>query len=479
MSEPKLFTWWMHDNRPLSEWLETHVLRRVSDELSDTKSVEEVDAFLTNLSSIVDRIRPAALEAHSFGEYFEGDGGWRPGRRPGESIKQSRWLFPVEMSGDLEQLVCWPDKVAVGVKPVGPRSGEEPTNEERRQMTTPAPSADDVSPLFAQMTSDTFLYTPAYIPRPGHKPALYFTFDVTPEDIDVFVDTPAFATAASARLNYLREMCSATNAQVEAFVAGELVDRVADAAKARRDGFSKVERIRTSLSFEPGWSAPAPRLAVPAAEHGEGEAIGDIERQDLSAADVVDLAPEGGERLSKATFYDVQRVIGAWASGVHAYPRSFTKLTEDDLSCLLASTLNATLPGADREVYRYNGKTDIVVRAEALPGGRSSEPVFVCEAKKLGKSAGPAVASKALETQLLTRYTNAFDTSTVLLLYMSQSEFHGPRDRTLEAIRTVEGYQPAPAEDEQGAVEDWPVLTFLRGERTIRVCIAFVHLPAD
>jgi len=490
-----LFTWWMHDNRPLSRWLEENVLSAAMGELQNLQSVEEVDAFLADLEATLVRVRPPDLAIVRYDpDHLTRGGSWRPGRNPGESIGTQRWLFRVEVVGDLDMLVTWPDKVKVDVDPTGHRLADEPTPDDVRLMTTPRPSPQDQSPVFAELTRYSFLYTPAYIRSSGRESAVYFTFDVTGEELGAYARTNAFANAAAKRMAYLRELCRAINAQVEAYVRGDLATLVSEFALLRRQGLDDRAAIRASLSFGSDWAPDPPRLAdVPGrtARHDSATASspddGVVDNLDglaeiggaPTSPRVTELIAPGGQRLSSATFNDVQRVIGTWASGVQAYPRSFAKLTEDDLSCLVASTLNATLPGADREVYRYNGKTDVLVRAEALPGGVSSEPVFVCEAKKLSPRGGPSVAKRALENQLLTRYTTAYDTAAVLLLFMTHADLYRPRERILKAVKEVQGYRAAPPEVEGGVVDDWPILTYERGERRIRVCIATVHLPVS
>jgi len=39
-------------------------------------------------------------------------------------------------------------------------------------------------------------------------------------------------------------------------------------------------------------------------------------------------------------------------------------------------------------------------------------------------------------------------------------------------LRGVRGY----LDEETGAVADWPIFVFVRGERTVRVCVASVHV---
>ena len=94
----------------------------------------------------------------------------------------------------------------MAVTPVGSRLEDELTPEEARQLTTPTPSPDDEAPVFAELTSDSFLYTPAYIPSSGRESTVYFAFEVTSEDIRVYARTRAFAKAAEARMEYMGEM---------------------------------------------------------------------------------------------------------------------------------------------------------------------------------------------------------------------------------------------------------------------------------
>ncbi len=319
------------------------------------------------------------------------------------------------------------------------------------------------------MTQTTFLFTPAFDASPGRGiPRLYVTLDLTEEEIGVYSQTDAIATAVRQRLDYLREICRAINEQTARFVDGETRTVLTEIATSARRRLSARASIRESLSLDPAWKPTLPRLETVATD--ASTATGDAANPSEATATLV--AP-GGQRLTSASFNDIQNIIGVWAQGVHDYPGSFAQLTEDDLSCLLTATLKATVPGADREVYHYGGKTDILIRAESLPDGLSGEPVFVCEAKK----GSPAVAASALEDQLLSKYMTAHDTSAVLLLYMTQLEFAPARERALAAVREVDGYTPRDDEEQQGEVRDWPVLTYVRAGREIRVCIATVHLP--
>jgi hypothetical protein len=461
-----LFTWFYLDSRPLSNWLRDHILRPVLAELAETQTADQVDQFVAELGGRLDRLRPPTLEARGYSQHLTGSGAARPGRVAGQSFATERWFFLVDMGGLLELLTWWPDEVSPSVDPVGHRLEDEPTMQEQREMTTPTPSVDDPSPAFLEMTRNTFLLTPALSGPESREPRVYITIDLTDEEITVHAGTQAVADAVRSRFAYLQEMCQAINEQTADYLNRKMPELVAEHARARRERLADRASIRASLALDPNWKIQAPQL-----EHNPARELRHETKGPEEVA--VELVAPGGQRLSSASYDDIQSIVGAWARGVHEYPEAFSQLSEDDLSCLVTATLKATVPGAEREVYHYRGKTDILIRAEDLPGGLSSEPVFVCEAKK----GAPSVAASALENQLLSRYTTAFDTAAILLLYMTQDDIHGARRRVLEAVRAVDGYMTQSAEMEKGKVDDWPVLLYVRETREIRVCIATVHLP--
>lgn len=95
-----------------------------------------------------------------------------------------------------------------------------------------------------------------------------------------------------------------------------------------------------------------------------------------------------------------------------ALPAAYRDLEEDRLSDLLAATLNASLPGAAREVHSRGGKSDLYIKADVLATGAGPEKVFIAESKWWH---GPEKALKA-QMQLL-NYLQVRDTSAILLLY--------------------------------------------------------------
>ena len=465
MSGPQLFTWFRHDHRPLSHWLQDHVRRRLLAPLAAASNVDQVDQFTADLETHIDGAMPPEIRVAGSRLAQKIEGPPRPGNELGLSYPTQRWLFEVQVEGDLGMLECWPDDSPVGLpEPVWVRSDDEPTFEELRARTLPPPTAADPHPAFADMPYDTFLLSPAFA-KPGDGRRLYFTIDTTIEERRAHRDSGAIQAAVDARLSYLTSMIEGTNQQVQAY-RPHLRSEAAALASVLRQRLDDSETVIASISL-PEWTIEPPQLE----ETDVSADLADAEGPDVSTHLVV----PGGQRLSSASFKDILSIISGWGRGVHEYPKAFAKLVEDDLSCLLAATLKATTPGADHQVYRYGGKTDIIIRAEDLPDGLSHEPVFVCEAKKGG---GGQRAAGALEKQLLERYTTNQDTAAVLLLYLKNKNLGAARTSILEALRDVDGYVRR-AEDLEAAESDvmgWPVLMYRRDSRVIRVCVATIDL---
>jgi hypothetical protein len=173
-------------------------------------------------------------------------------------------------------------------------------------------------------------------------------------------------------------------------------------------------------------------------------------------------------RLDPASFKDVQRVTRLWANSIQRYPATFAALSEDQISDLLASTFNATLPGAQREVYSRTGKSDIFIQADVLAGGSGPDKIFVCESKW---ATSKEWVSNAIDPQLYS-YLTAHDTSAILLLLFKRKDFEAARARAHHWLTEVNGYQ----DQELSDVEGWPLFLFKERQRIVRVCVASVDV---
>lgn len=212
-----------------------------------------------------------------------------------------------------------------------------------------------------------------------------------------------------------------------------------------------------SIGFPADWKDPEPQLA---------------EDQPLpEAAGGTDLALPSGTppRFADASFEQVLRTVRVWANAVEQHPEAYRQLDEDRISDLLVVTLNAALPGANREVYSRGGKTDIFIKADALPTGAGPEKVFIGENKKYS---GPAAASTALDQ--LMGYLQVQDTKALLLLLVERSDFQRAQRSVTAALRG----RPDFIDEGETPVEGWPLLRFHRGENVVEVCLATVSTAA-
>lgn len=153
---------------------------------------------------------------------------------------------------------------------------------------------------------------------------------------------------------------------------------------------------------------------------------------------------------------------------IEQYPKAFS-LHEDLISDLLTATLNATLPGAQRAVYRRGGKSDIYIHAGMLAEGVGPGRIFICESKW---AMSKKVVSEALDRELF-GYFNANDTAAVLLLLLHQKNRRAAMETRTGWLRSV----PGRVTEKDREVEGWPVWRFRREGRHVDICLAVVHIP--
>jgi hypothetical protein len=108
----------------------------------------------------------------------------------------------------------------------------------------------------------------------------------------------------------------------------------------------------------------------------------------------------------------MMRTVRKWGNAVERYPDSYTVLKEERLSDQLAATLNAALPGAEREVYTRAGRSDLYVRADAIDTGAAPARIFIGECKWWS---GPSDAADAYSQ--LVSYLEVKDTYCMLLFF--------------------------------------------------------------
>ena len=149
-------------------------------------------------------------------------------------------------------------------------------------------------------------------------------------------------------------------------------DRVSAALSRRRQELANRIAVSKALRFPNEWVVEPIRLEKPPVSEDE------VGQSGAPAPLPILQVP----RLEPTSFGRLQTTIRVWADAIERHPGGFRQLTEDQISDLMCATLNATLAGANREVFSRSGKTDIYVRADVLGEGRGPAKVFVAESKK-------------------------------------------------------------------------------------------------
>lgn len=442
------FTRFVRENRELSAHLDRN-LRSLVDAIRELRTVADVEDFTAHrLPGMLDAayvqppeigaLQPSSVDAPVSMALEDGT-------RP--FVAQHRTTF--EVHGDGGTLRYWPDDAPQLLAADEPPSATE---------SLTVDNADDVWQLRGPDDKGKYLLSTS----------LYLTREEEASRPDV-------TGMVVARRRRIEPILEAIAEQVASFNE-TLPARVGEALNGMRQEFEAREGVTRSFDFPPEWHADVPVLETFEEASLAGSGGGESDRASIEQRGLYgdhlrleDIDMPMTARLAPRSFEQIQRIIRIWANSVERYPRAFAGLHEDPISDLLAATLNATLPGANREVYSHSGKSDIFVRADILDEGSGDENVLIIESKW---ATSKGVVHKALDPQLF-GYLTATDTAAVLLLLMPQKHFHSSRNTYRTHLRGVDGY----VREETSAVTEWPIFVFKRDGRTVRICIATVHLP--
>jgi hypothetical protein len=454
-----LFNTFAERYRPLSEHLKSTVARPLAERLRRVEDLDGLDDFeKRQLPKLLQDLRVDPPYLGGSRQASHGSGEVR--QTPGSSLREptTRFYVAVQVHGDRELLLCWPDEVDPGNLPVDAASVEEAGGLDDLAHGDPA----DVSRYWHE--SQTWTLGAREETDDGFVDwALYTYVELTAgEEQAVSEGRHNVQEIFAQRRAYIEPIVGAIAAQTTAYFDHDLPTWMGHVIAERRRALTHRSGVLDSLKFENEWRYETPKLAP---EEGESAA----ETDEVAAEPAPQLTVEHRARLDPATFADVQRIIRVWADAVQRHPVTMTTLSEDQLSDLLAATLNANVPGAQREVYRRTGKTDIQIRADVLAEGYGPEVVFVCESKYWH---GAKAIQKALGTQLFS-YLTSDDTSAILLIYIRERRVSQVRENALAALRQVPGYTGEVMGD-----AGWPVLDYDVDGRQVHVCVADVHVPA-
>ena len=338
--EDGLFNKFSREHLPLSR-----DLRIYADRLRNRLNAMQLDqvAELTrqDVAKIVDSLR---CEAPALGNT---DGGWCGPGLP------HQYYTSVAVLGSVDFLRCWPDEIA-NIQPIDTDDAAAATLWQIVSM--PASPTQRGIGTFIRLSPDVHL-------QEGDQPTLQARF--------------------TERIEMAKPFVAAIAEQIQRFFDEKLVDLGMAIVEERKLNRS----IAATLRFPPTWKIPAPKVITESQNPPDqpSDRVGDSAGQSTTAPAAESTTTEHvvpyRHRLDPASFADVQRVTRIWADSIERHPSAYVDLSEDRISDLLAGTLNATLPGAQREVYSRGGKSDIFIQADVLAAGSAPAKIFICESK--------------------------------------------------------------------------------------------------
>lgn len=444
-----LFRTFQREHRPLSAYLHRSIavpLLALVDRM-DATQLEVDDATLLEGLIARGRFCPPRLLGAEVASSRDGGGEWRPGLDPGTRVATNRHYIAIQIEGAHDILEYWPDQEDGGLEPID--SGFD----DALCMSTEGVYDYDSELRRHEWRLVQELWSLGL--RNGPDSWALFTFvDLTSaEEEEVLEGRLSPRAVADQNRRKIEPIVEALARQSARFLQDELPQTLREALAARRRSVDARIAVRESLTWPTGWKAKEPQLEISPPTSGE--------------VYPTEIQVSHRPRLASTTFAEVQTIIRLWADAVERYPDAFSPLKEDRLSDLLTATLNASLPGANREVYSRGGKSDIFIRADVLREGFGPAKVFICESKWWS---GPGDVSDHLEQ--LFDYLETKDTAAVLIYFVGALAPQAIRDSARGALAT-----PAYVGEGHAVVEGWPVLRYQVGDRDVDVCVAFVDLP--
>lgn len=430
--------------------------RSLSDMLSRVETSGQLAAFEAELPTIFDSLRALTPRLHA--PVY-----WSPRTARSGPEPTNRFVVEVPFVGDHHLIQYWPDKVDDCPEPVNAAVEERIKGIDGSLSRTDHREQSDAANMWTIRARSRH--------AGGDGWSLFTTLDFTDEQLRDLGEGELDSRIQS-RVKHIDRIVDKIAEQIAGYVDRELPEELAPRLSRKREILGTRERLYEALTIPDGWEARALSL-----EEGPDEPVeaADLPSAPAASAGQTPVAEKTGEitvnarsRLAPTSFEQVIRIVRVWADAVESYPAAFAALSEDRLSDLLAATLNATLPGAGREVYSKQGKTDIYISADKLAEGEGPAKVFICEAKK---NVSPQGAAKAVNPQLR-GYLNVNHTAAALILFMDNQNFKTALAARLSALRKVTGYV-----EDDGSVSGWPVLVFQWDDRRVRLCVISIHIP--
>ena len=202
-----------------------------------------------------------------------------------------------------------------------------------------------------------------------------------------------------------------------------LPERARQLLKARREKLLQDRNLVESIGF------PLRRRQSPPSTF----AVPDVKRRIMPPKPVASSASFSPEpTLDMKEYEDILSILSNMVEVMERSPRAFKDMNEEDLRTHFLVQLNGQYEGqATGETFNYEGKTDILIRADG-------KNIFIAECKFW---AGPAGLKEALD-QLL-GYTSWRDTKVALLVFNRDTNMSTVLSRVPETVREHPHYKAA------------------------------------
>lgn len=430
------FTQFVAEHRPLRPTLEQFG-RLVAEKIALARTLDELDRVEATMPETLSSFRPdlPELGPGGSGGVIEGEL-WGERDDHGAKPALTRFWFRRQILGAVGLLNRWP--TATSLAPVDRDSNHEFLA--LGEAVWSIQSADDDAASISY--------------------ALYTPIDLTHDELElVHAGARSVQEIYDAREQLIVPIIAAIRAEAAEYFDTILPARAQEIVLSRRKQLTSFASVKSGITFPEDWKLEKPKVATTPAHSRSGETK---PTEPLAT-------PVFRDRLAEASFEDLQRAIRVWANAVERYPAAFSALEEERVSDLLAATLHASLPGADREVFSRRGKTDIQVRAKALDDGSSEARIFIAETKY---ATAKKVVREALDPQLFD-YLNSADTAAVLLLLFRQKNRVKAYDTYLPLLKGVSGF----VEEQASSVKGWKINRYVRDGKELRLLVATVHIP--
>ena len=242
---------------------------------------------------------------------------------------------------------------------------------------------------------------------------LVFVYDGTPQDV------PNIRSEFDCEMQNVQQNLSRIADEVEQFNSA-IQTKVSQQIDARREKLLQDRGIIEGLGF------PLKRRAQVPTTYASPE----VKRRIVPQLPPVSTKPYRPEPTLAIDEYEhILSVISNMVMVMERSPSAFKSMGEEDLRQHFLVQLNGQYEGqATGETFNYEGKTDILIRAEG-------KNIFIAECKFW---TGPAGLSEALD-QLL-RYTSWRDTKAALLIFNRETTMSTVLQRIPQTVREHANY---------------------------------------